>query len=362
MSPEHSNILIDISHPAHVHFFLNPIKIWQEEGRNIFITSRKKEIATDLLDALNIPHQVISSLSKGGIVSMGRELIHRNHSLLKVISQVKPDVMVAIGGVSIAHTGFLRRIPSIVFYDTENAHLQNLITYPFCSLVAAPECYSAWLPPWHLRYPGYHELSYLHPDVFSPSLNTAIECGLQPGRKNFLIRTVSWQASHDINEQGWNRELLTRTVVFLAKHGKVMISAEGKLPDELQQYAYTGAPEKIHHLMAHITMFVGESATMASECAVLGIPSIYAAKTGRGYTDEQEEKYGMVINVRKLDWEKLHEAMTSIIEIPTSVRETRYSKLLSEKINVAKFVADLVLQYPESVKQYQKSFSITEKN
>ena len=130
----------------------------------------------------------------------------------------------------------------------------------------------------------------------------------------------------------------------------------------MQQYAYAGAPEKIHHLMAHLTMFVGESATMASECAVLGIPSIYAAKTGRGYTDEQEEKYRMVINVRKLDWEKLHEAMTSIIELPPSVRETRHNKLLSDKINVAKFVADLVLQYPESVKQYQKSFSIAENN
>ena len=225
-----------------------------------------------------------------------------------------------------------------------------------------PECYSAWLPPWHLRYPGYHELSYLHPDVFSPDINTAIKCGLEPNRKNFLIRTVSWQASHDINEQGWNRELLASTVNFLSQHGKVMISAEGELPDELQPYMYTGAPEKIHHLMAHLTMFVGESATMASECAVLGIPSIYAAKTGRGYTDEQEEKYGMVINVRELSWENLHKAMTSIIELPASIRETRHNKLLSDKINVAEFVADLILQYPESVKQYKKSFSTAENN
>lgn len=362
MSSRPPNILIDISHPAHVHFFLNPIKIWKGTGCNIFITSRKKEIATDLLDALNIPHQVISSLSKGGVVNMGKELISRNFSLLKVISQVKPDIMVAIGGVSIAHTGFLRRIPSLVFYDTENAHLQNLITYPFCSLVAVPECYNAWLPPWHLRYPGYHELSYLHPEIFTPDLKTAIDCGLDPNRRNFLIRTVSWQASHDITEHGWTPNLLAKTVHFLAEQGNVMISAEGALPEELQPYAYKGAPEKIHHLMAHLTMFVGESATMASECAVLGIPSIYAANTGRGYTDEQEKKYGLVVNVKELSWKQLEEAMTSLIALPANIKQTMHTKLLSDKINVANFVADLVLQYPQSVKYYKKSFSADENN
>jgi len=357
MSPEHKNILIDIGHPAHVHFFLNPIRIWLDKGRNIFVTSRKKEIATDLLDALQIPHQVISSLNKGGILTMGKELAKRDLSLLKVISKFKPDIMAAIGGVSIAHAGFLRRIPSIVFYDTENAHLQNLITYPFSSLVAVPECYNAWLPPWHLRYPGYHELSYLHPDVFTPDLTSAISCGLDPDRKNFLIRTVSWQASHDINEQGWNRDLLTRTVEFLSRHGKVLISAEGELPPDLKQYEYRGAYEKIHHLMAYLTMFIGESATMASECAVLGIPSIYAANTGRGYTDEQEDRYGMVINARELSWDKIRKAIADMLDQPSITWKTRRAQLLSDKINVAVFVAELVLQYPNSAKQFKHAFS-----
>ena len=359
MPPSPRSILIDIGHPAHVHFFRNPIRIWQEAGCSILVTSRKKEIATDLLDALNIPHEVISSQTGGGIVNLGKELLNRNRNLLQVISRVRPDIMVGIGGIFIAHTGLLRRIPSIVFYDTENAHLQNALTYPFCSLVAVPECYRAWLPPWHLRYPGYHELSYLHPEVFTPNQQIAMDCGLDPARKNFLIRTVSWQASHDLKEKGWSLELLTETVRTLSRAGKVMISAEGDLPAELQPFAYSGPPEKIHHLLAHLTLFIGESATMASECAVLGVPAIYAANTGRGYTDEQQAKYGLVTNVRALDWPQIEQAMATILAVPPEEWRERHARLLGDKINVSNFVADLVLNYPESVSRYRKTFSAT---
>jgi uncharacterized protein len=53
---------------------------------------------------------------------------------------------------------------------------------------------------------------------------------------------------------------------------------------------------RIHDAMAYATLVYGESATMASEAAVLGTPAIYLDDEGRGYTDEQERKYGLVFN------------------------------------------------------------------
>ena len=35
---------------------------------------------------------------------------------------------------------------------------------------------------------------------------------------------------------------------------------------------------------------------MASECAVLGVPAIYVSPLGRGYTDDEEQRYGLVHN------------------------------------------------------------------
>ena len=69
-------------------------------------------------------------------------------------------------------------------------------------------------------------------------------------------------------------------------------------------------------MLAHCRAFVGESATMASECAVLGVPAIYAAQTGRGYTNEQESRYGLVTNLRLLEWGSMQTAVDQILARP----------------------------------------------
>ena len=48
------NILFDINHPAHVHFFKNAIKILENSNHNIIITAREKEMTTYLLGKYNI--------------------------------------------------------------------------------------------------------------------------------------------------------------------------------------------------------------------------------------------------------------------------------------------------------------------
>ena len=351
-------ILIDIGHPAHVHFFSRPIKIWQEKGCEIVVTSRHKEMATDLLDALEVKHTPLSIMNNGGIVGMTRELFQRDLKLLQVVRKEKPDILIGIGGIFAAHVGFVTRTPSLVFYDTENATLSNLITYPFCSQVVVPECYNAWLPKWNLKYPGYHELSYLHPNILKANKKIAIENGLQPDKKNFLIRVVSWQASHDLNEKNWSLGLLRDITKYLAQEGNVIISAEGELPADLKQFGYTGAPEKIHHLLAYLSMFIGESATMASECAVLGVPGIYAAQTGRGYTDEQEKKYGLVFNMTKFDSTRLKNTIAEILKEPHANWHNKQKRMLEEKIDVAHFVADLVMNYPGSLEKYRSQFAV----
>ena len=43
-------ILIDIGHPAHVHYFKHFIWTMREKGHTIYITSRNKEVAFSLLE------------------------------------------------------------------------------------------------------------------------------------------------------------------------------------------------------------------------------------------------------------------------------------------------------------------------
>jgi uncharacterized protein len=349
-------ILIDIIHPAHVHFFRYPLRILKDHGHEILITSRVKECAVDLLEELGLEHQTLSTQAGKGLLPLARELVVRDRALFKVARSFRPDVMAGIGGVFVAHVSALTRIPSLAFYDTENAALQNAITYPFASCVIVPDCYRAWVPDRrHIRYPGYHELSYLHPRYFTPDRARALANGLDPDRETFLLRLVSWQASHDIGERGWSPGLLDALVQWLSPRGRVLISAECALPEPFEPLRYRGRASELHHLMAYCRALIGESATMASECAVLGIPSIYAAETGRGYTDEQQSRYGLVRNVKQPAWATLEPALEEILRQPAGFWQSMRQRMLEDKCDVAEFVADCIERFPAPLHDYQRA-------
>ncbi|GJL81181.1 MAG: hypothetical protein DHS20C01_08150 [marine bacterium B5-7] len=336
-------VLFDICHPAHVHFFRNPIKILEKAGHDILVTSRQKEMTTDLLDSYDIPHIEISRMGNGGPTSLLRELCIRDKNLYQIACEFKPSVMAAIGGTFISHVGFVRRIPSVVFYDTEQATLQNLITYPFATRVVVPECYDGWIPKNRSnRYPGYHELSYLHPDRFTPDRQIALDNGLSSDSPTYLLRTVSMKANHDIGIAGLDVELVRKIVVRLSGMGRVLLSSEYPLPDDLAKYAYSGDPQQIHHLLAFADGYVGESATMASECAVLGTPAVYISKSGRSYTEDQELKYGLVKNLIGCDRQTIADMIMSLQFPAKDTLHAAHARLLKETIDVSTYVCSTI--------------------
>ena len=180
------------------------------------------------------------------LFSFAKELIKRDYLLSKTVKKYKPDVLGAIGGTFIAHAGFITKTPSIVFYDTENAKLQNLITYKFASVVITPMCYESWLPKNNIKYSGYHELSYLDPRYFSPDKGLAISNGLDPSKDNFFIRLVSWNANHDIGEKGITTKTLDKMLHKLSSYGNVIISSESELPPHID----------VLNLKVRFTMFI----------------------------------------------------------------------------------------------------------
>jgi predicted glycosyltransferase len=350
-----ARILVDICHPAHAHFFRHPIAELQARGHEIIVTSRHKEMATDLLDDFQIEHRPLCTTARGGAFGMLSELVRRDLALARLVREIRPACMTAIGGIFVAHAGFLTRTPAVVFYDTENAKLQNLLTYPVATRVVAPRCYESWLPRNAIRYPGYHELSYLHPDRFTPDRNLALANGLATEGDTFLIRTVAWNANHDVGEQGWSPELLRQLVSHLRAIGTVLISSEAPLPSDLEPNRYMGDPSHIHHLMAFCRMYIGESATMASESAVLGVPAIYAATTGRGYTTEQENRFGLVRNETQPTLESVLRAFSEMLRDAPERYARKREQLLHDSVDVARFAADTLEGITEPDRQCASS-------
>ena len=340
-------VIIDICHPAHVHFFYNPYRKLLDSGHEVLVTSRNKDVTLQLLELKGIDHQCLSvAPTNPSFFAFIKELIVRDFSLRRILKSFRPHVITAIGGTFAAHAALLTKTKSVIFYDTENAKLQNLITYPFVSELFVPNCYTGWTPESKTkRYHGYHELSYLHSNYFKPNRELALQNGVQPGRKNFFLRIVSWCANHDISESGWSDNFLEKIVDNLLPKGNVIISSERPLPTTFQKYIYTGDVNQLHHVLAHCDLFIGESATLASESVVLGVPAIYIANTSRGYIDEQQSKYKLVSVIDSFDLDRTLGAIDKFFSLDASTLNSLHQTLLDSNIDVAEFVFQKLIHH-----------------
>lgn len=288
-------ILIDILHPAHVHFFRPFIGEMTARGHEFLLLSRDKDITVELLNAFGLEHEVVSR-QRTGAVSLLTELGIRIAAILRHSRSFQPDYLMGLMGPAISIAGKLVPARSIVFYDNETSLTLNQIVARLVDAWWSPRAYRLDHGAHHHRYPGYHELAYLHPNRFSPDASVLRRYDIDASRPYLIVRFVSWQSVHDFGESGFSYAGKLRLVEQLARHGRVLITSEGALPPELEPYRSPVAVEDIHHLLAFATLLVSESSTMASEAAILGTHAVFVSRSGRGVNDEQEARYGLVHN------------------------------------------------------------------
>jgi predicted glycosyltransferase len=337
------NIFINISHPAHVHFFKNAIRVLSERGHGIIAGARNKEFTIELLKAYGIRYVILTNKGKG-IFGLIKELLAQQVKIAGIIRKNPIDIMLQIGGIFNAPVGKCCGIPTLTFSDTENDKWGNKISFALSKYVFSPDCYDhsagdLWKNQIH--YPGYHELAYLSPRYVPEKITP---------QNRILVRFVGWGAGHDIGEEGLSDDKKIEVVNELAKHGRVHISSESPLPGVLSEFDTRFHPSEIHDFMKTCKMIVGESATMASEAACLGIPAVFVSNTGRGYTTEQDKKYGLIKHYRVDQWD----AIIRRIKVWASQDlndqwQKRRWRMLKDKMDVTPWLVDLVEDYPNSL-------------
>ncbi len=332
-------ILIDILHPAHVHFFRNFHAEMTARGHELCVTARAKDRSLDLLDRFGVPYRRLSEQRSGA--AMAVEFVQRTRRLLRLMRHFRPDVMTGIMGPSIALAGAARRVPAVVFYDTEFARQTNWFVYPLAHSVCTPDCYQGRVRGTHLTYPGYHELAYLHPNRFHADPSKLEPFGVTLDEPFSIVRFVSWQAVHDRRERGLTSDQKRHLVDLLQRDGRVLVSSEAPLPPDLAQLEMRGPVEDIHHLMAHAQLVVGESATMSSEAAVLGVPAVFIATSGRGYTDDEEKRYGLVRHFTEHEYDRAVGTIEELLaNAPRELGRAARQRLLDEKVDVTQWMVE----------------------
>ncbi|MCD4740961.1 MAG: DUF354 domain-containing protein [Desulfobacteraceae bacterium] len=342
-------ILISVGHPAHVHFYKNIIWALEKKGHEIKIIARNKEFCINLLETYGFDYDLISNTGSG-LFGLGIEMISRVLKFIPLIKNFNPDLILSMMDPSLAIDAKILGKKYISLADTEHARFIIKSVLPLTDVVLTPSCFKKELGIKQIRYAGYHELAYLHPNYFTPNPEVLSKLGLAKSDPFIILRFVSWGASHDMGHKTLTLEDKLRAVHEFEKHGRVLITSEGKLKKEFAKYQITISPEKIHHLLYYATLLYGDSATMASECAVLGTHAIFCDYIGRGYTDEEEEKYDLVYNFYD-EGTMGNKSLVKALELlkKSNLKEEgrqKREKLLKEKIDVTAFVVDFIDNFP----------------
>jgi len=337
-------ILVDVTHPAYVHFFRQAIELWRKRGHTVVITARRKDLTVDLLRRLGLDHVDLGA-ARSGLPGLGLELLARTYRLCREVRRLRPDVVTAAAGIFVAQAGWLCRVPSVVFYDTENDTLANLLTYPACTTIVTPRSYAGRVPAAkHQTYPGYHALAYTHPRRFSPDPGRLAAFGLALDEPFIFVRVVAWGAVHDTGQHGFTR--VRDAVQALGRFGRVVISSEGPLSPELETHRLSGPLEHVHHVLAFARLYIGESATMASESATLGTPAILVSTSVRGYTNDQERRYGLAYTFsdpRTAQRDGVAKAIEILSDRNSKQRwGAKREQMLADSIDVTEYIATLV--------------------
>ena len=354
-------IMIGIEHPKQVHFWKNIIGNLMKDGHEIKILTIDKDTTLRLLDAYGFDYDVYGRHQKS-MVMKACDIMVRTFKALAIAKRFKTDIFIE-GTPSLAYVSKIFGKPHIMLTDTEHATLAYWLTYPFTDVVITPSCFKAKInPKKHIMYDGYEELAYLHPNYFTPDSSVLDDLGLNEEDGFIIIRFVAWAARHDIGDYGFTDK--KKVVKVLEKYNRIFITSETKLPREFEKYRLTISPDKIHNLLYYADMFIGESAPMSAESAILGTPAIFVSTSRRGYTDEIESKYGLLYT-----FSDPHDAQKKALEKAIELLEDGSTKkkwkenierLLSEKIDVTKFMTEFIENYPESFHILQKSNVRTE--
>jgi len=254
---------------------------------------------------------------------------------------------------SLAHVGFLKRIPVITELEDDINVIPGLakITFPYTSLILTPkECKTGKYEKKTIHYNGYMKLAYLHPRWF----NKKAAKFKQP---YFLIRTSKLGAYHDVGINGFTTQLLQRIVSLLQDKGSVFISSEGILDESLKPYELRINPSEMQDVLSNSTMLISDSQSMTMEAAMLGVPSLrYSDFAGKiSVLEELEHVYGLTYGIPTSFPGRVFDKINELLSLPDMEKEfqNRRQKMLKDKIDVTAFVVWFVEKLPGECEDHE---------
>lgn len=346
-------ILVDIGHPGHVHLFKNVAKNLEKKGHKVYYSVRDIPVAKRLMDIYGMSYVDLGKKSDS-IAGKAWTVIKQDWKLFWFVLSHKIDIGLS-SGIALPHVSRVTKMKSFVFDDDDDEVEEFVVKYshPYTDVVLSPSAaINHRKTDKAIFYAGYHELAYLHPNVFCPDETVLDKLGMKKGEKYFVMRFVALKGHHDIGNKGLSFEQKKSLVNILCKYGRVIITAERHIEPEFEPYRMSVPAEDMHSVMYYASLYIGDSQTMTSEAAVLGVPALRCNTfVGRiAYLEEEEHKYDLTYGFTPDQFDLLVEKLETMLANPNLKNEweTKRQKMLKEKIDVSAFFTWFIENYPES--------------
>jgi len=353
---DNMKILFEIGHPAHVHLFKYVFRGLEKDGHEIKIMVKEREgVVTSLLKHYGFNYSNLQTNSPH-MIEKAKNMILNEIKIFNIARKFKPDIFVSVASPFSAHVSTILGKPHICLTDTEDATLQLKLMVPFTRSILTPDCFLKRFPEKkHIRYPGYHELAYLHPNWFHPDPSILDYLGVEKGKRYVIMRFSAWDASHDIGQHGFQTdEERLALVKELEKYAKVFISSEIPLKGELEKRRIKIPIHRIHDALYYASLYVGDGHKMATEAGILGTPAVLVSTRWdkMGYTTELYKKYHLIEAM-----DNSNRGMERALELLKAGMKNEWKRranlMLNDKIDVTGFLLYFIENYPESHKDTQ---------
>lgn len=333
-------------HPSKFHVFRNTINSLIANGHKVDIIITSKDVLEDLVknegwDYINIFPEGRKMKKVPVYLSSGINFFRTIYRLLRLLGRVNYDLFITDD--LLVYVGRIKKIPTIVFNDDDiDVVKQYSLVLSKATHILSPDITnSGKYTNKKIGFPGYKELAYLHPNVFTPDIEVVKQ--FNPGlRPYFVLRLVSLRAYHDVGIKGISDEKVIKLIDLLEKKGEVFISSERPLAKQFEQYRLKINPSNIAHALYFAKLFVGDSQTMTSEAAVLGTPAFrcndFVGKLS--VMEEKELRYGLSFNYVPSRFDEMLEKINELLTNKDNEREfeKRKQKMLVEKIDLTAFM------------------------
>ncbi len=261
--------------------------------------------------------------------------------LIKII-RTRPGTTISLSSPYLAIASKITGTPCVTYDDTDdNPRLRPMLKQSTYLFTPATYPHTFHLNHFHLQ--SFKELAYLHPNYFQKKHNG----------KGAFFRLTRTDSIHHSSKSRVDFEQIIEQVNKISIQNPIFLSSEVDIRWAIHSEVRLAKTIGIHKELNECKVFWGNSATMAAEAAVLGIPSVFIGDEKFAYISELES-YGLLyyFTPDQLDdsFRKLEELMS---EQPGSMYENIRLKLLSGKIDITNFLFWFIENLPLSAAEMQ---------